>query len=83
MHQHRDRQYSEMYIFEIAFSLCVCVFLWNLTVLMSIRYGDQMITHLSVSPYMFSLILVTIMIFEFLGLTFLGNVYENRWRTLL
>ena len=78
-----DESYSAKYTFEMALSICVSVFLWNLTVLVRIRFGNQDITHLSVWPYAVSLILVTMMIFEFFGLTFIANYFVDEWRDLL
>lgn len=63
-----------MYTFEITLAICVCVFLWNITLLMKIRFGDQLITHLSVWPYVLSLALVTLMIFENLYLCYVSNI---------
>ena len=48
--------------------------LWNLTILMQIKFGDKMVTHLSEWPYIVSLTLLLVMIVEFLALEYVANI---------
>ena len=73
-----DREsYSGMYTFEICIALSSCVFLWNLEKLVRIKFGDQLLTHLSLLPYMTSLILLSVTIIELLWMSYLSNVLLN------
>jgi len=69
--------YRDNYTFEVDFSVSVVFLLVNLTLLMRMRFGDSPITHLSVLPYIVSLALLSLMIFELIIECYLGNViYE-------
>ena len=68
-------QYETIFTFEIAFAISLCIFLWNLTLLVRIRYGKQLITHLTVWPYVVCLLLEVLMILEFLSLSYIANVH--------
>ena len=69
--------YEHMFTFELLFSFTVCVLLWNLTLLINIRFGDKMVTHLSVLPYIVSAILCLVMLFEFLALAQIANIHYH------
>ena len=60
--------------FEFLFALAVMILLANLLLLIRIRFGDLLVTHLSVKPYIVSLALFGLMACEFLSLSFLYNV---------
>ena len=66
--------YESVCTFEVIFCVTVCIFLWNLTVLMQIKFGDKMVTHLSEWPYIVSLSLLLVMIVEFLALEYVANI---------
>ena len=59
---------------EFALSIAIMVFLINLTLLIKIRYGSELVTKLTELPYIVSLCLVA-MIIVYLGIgCFLANI---------
>ena len=67
--------YSEsMYTYEVSFAINMCILLWNLTLLMDIKFGKQPITHLSVRPYLVSLAMSFVLLFESIILSYVGNI---------
>ena len=72
--KNKTQTYDPMFTFEIMFSVTMCVLLWNLTLLMDIRYGNKIVTHLSVWPYIVSVALCLVMLFEFLAMAYAANI---------
>ena len=72
--QEESNTYESFYTFEVIFSVTVCILLWNLTILMQIKFGDKMVTHLSEWPYLVSLSLLLVMIVEFIALEYVANI---------
>lgn len=64
-----------MYTFETMITVTVCLLLWNVTLLVKIRFGNKLVTHLSVLPYLVSLVLQVVILMEQIGLAYLANIY--------
>ena len=80
----KDLNYSEFYTFEIAFSVSIVVLILNLVQIMRIKYGQQLITHLSLRPYYVSLAILLVMITEFVLFSYMGNIqFENDFGSFL
>lgn len=62
------------YCFEILFSIAISALLANLILLMRLKFGSILVTHLSVRPYMATFALFTVMSAEFFSLCFLNNI---------
>lgn len=59
---------------EMLFSLALSALLINLVLMIHIKFGDKIVTTLTMKPYIISLILCSVMVFEFIWLCFLKEV---------
>ena len=60
-------------------SVVLLVLLANLTLLMKIRYGDQLVTKLSEQPYIIALAFITSILVYLIGLCYLTSVpYDGK-----
>ena len=64
----------EKYCDEITVSLAIIGLLVNITILVRIKYGDLLVTHLSVRPYLISLAFFILVILMELSLTYIKNI---------
>ena len=53
-----------MYSMEFAFSLVTTTLVWNIVLLVRIRYGNAMITHLTTRSYLISMTLLITLLLE-------------------
>ena len=61
-----DQSVSD-YGLEINFAMIFTVFIFNIILIVKIKYGDYAITHITTGPYNFILVLLFVMMFEVLA----------------
>ena len=55
---------NSMYSMEFAFSMVITTLVWNIVLLVRIRYGNAMITHLTTRSYLISMTLLITLLLE-------------------
>ena len=71
----KEEIYSyEAYVFEFLFSLSVICLISNVILVTQIKFGDKLVTNLSLRPYIISFLLFCVMTLEFASLCLAKNV---------
>ena len=65
---------SDLSGYEVLIALSITGLLINLTLLVRIKFGNLLVTHLSVRPYIISLCLLAVMLVQFTILLYLKNI---------
>ena len=63
------------YSLEVAFSIILMALTLNLSLLCKYRYGNSMITHLSLKPYLVALALLCVMLCEIVCILYFSNIF--------
>ena len=71
------------YGFELAFAIIVTVMLWNIFMVVKLRYGNMNITHHTARPHIISMFLLTASLVEVVIYLLVTNVFFDNWITFL